>query len=230
MVAAIIAAAGKGMRMQKTSPKQYLMLAGLPILTHTLLVFSNCDLINQILLVIPPDDFDFCQKNILTFERLIPRKIRLVRGGDRRQDSVFNGLSEVEAGCSIVVIHDGVRPFVKIDQVAACIDGARKFGACILGVPADDTIKYVDASGRINQTLKRDNIWLAQTPQAFRYDLIKKAHERAQQDGYAATDDASIVERLGHAVTIIGGSRINIKITNREDLKIAECLLHMVGS
>jgi 2-C-methyl-D-erythritol 4-phosphate cytidylyltransferase len=225
MIAAIIVAAGKGTRMQNPLRKQYLTLAGLPIITHTLLVFNDCDLFNQILLVIPQDDFDFCQKSILTSEKLIPHNIRLVCGGTRRQDSVFNGLKEVDPECNIVVVHDGVRPFVQTDQLAACIDGAREFGACILGVPAYDTLKQVDASGRIIKTLKRDDIWLAQTPQAFRYNLIKKAHEQAQLEGYAATDDASIIERLGKTVTIIGGSRNNIKITSREDLKISECLL-----
>ncbi len=224
MVAAIIVAAGKGIRMREPLRKQYLSLAGLPILTRTLFVFNNCDLIDQIFLVIPPDDLEYCRENILSAAKFT-QKIRLVFGGARRQDSVYNGLKEVDPSCNTVVIHDGVRPFVQNDQLAACINGAVEFGACILGVPAFDTVKQVDASSRVVKTLQRDNIRLVQTPQAFHYDLIKKAHERARSEGYAGTDDACLVERLGAVVTIISGSRSNIKITGREDLEIAKCLL-----
>ena len=118
-----------------------------------------------------------------------------------------------------------MRPFVQHDQFTACINGAAKYGACILGIPAYDTLKQVDKSGQIVDTIARDTIWLAQTPQAFRYDLIKKAHDQARLDGYQGTDDAALVERLGQAVKILRGSRSNIKITNKEDLKIARALL-----
>ena len=229
MVAAIVVAAGKGIRMQDPLRKQYLSLAGLPILTHTLSVFSDCDLIDLIYLVIPQDDFDFCRENILTSDKLL-RPIHLVCGGARRQDSVYNGLKEVGPDVGIVVIHDGVRPFVQKDQLVACIDGARKFGACILGIPAYDTLKQTDASNCIVTTLKRNNVWLAQTPQAFRCELIREAHDRARIGGYTATDDASLVEHMGVKVKIINGSRLNIKITSREDLKIAEGLLNSSSS
>ena len=224
MVAAIIVAAGKGIRMKDLLPKQYLSLAGLPILTRTLIVFENCTLIDQMVLVIPPDDVDYCKKNIVLPANLT-KKILLVPGGKRRQDSVYNGLKKVDPSCATVVIHDGVRPFLQNRQLSACIDGAQKFGACLLGVPAYDTLKHADDSNCIIKTLPRDNVWLAQTPQAFRYDVIKKAHEKAQSEGYTGTDDASLVERLGVAVTIIEGSRSNLKITSREDLNIARCLL-----
>ena len=224
MVAAIIVAAGKGLRMQDSLRKQYLALAGLPIITHTLTVFDKCDLVDHIYLVIPPDDFDFCREKIL--DRIQPSgNIKLVAGGARRQQSVYQGLQQIGPGCRIVIIHDGVRPFVRHDQIVACVNGAEKFGSCILGVPAYDTLKQVDKSGRIANTIARDAIWLAQTPQVFRYELIKKAHDQARLDGYQGTDDASLVERLGAAVKIIGGSRSNIKITNQEDLKIARALL-----
>jgi len=223
MVTAIIVAAGKGTRMQDAQRKQYLSLAGLPILTRTLVVFDKCERVEQIFLVIPQDDLNFCQKNILKPAGLTG-KIRLVPGGEQRQDSVFNGLKAVDPGCSIVVIHDGVRPFVQNDQLIACIEGARESGACIMGVPAYETLKQVNASDHIIQTLKRDEVWLAQTPQAFRYDLIRKAHDRACVEGYLATDDASLVERLGGTVKIITGSRNNIKITTREDFEMARLL------
>ena len=131
----------------------------------------------------------------------------------------------MEPECSIVVIHDGVRPFLQNHQLIAAIEGARESGACIMGVPAYETLKQVDASSHIIRTLKRDDVWLAQTPQAFRYDLIRKAHDRAQVEGYSATDDAALVERLGGTVKIIPGSRNNIKITIKEDLEMAQSIL-----
>jgi 2-C-methyl-D-erythritol 4-phosphate cytidylyltransferase len=228
MVAAIIVAAGKGVRMQDSLRKQYLPLAGLPILAHTLTVFGKCDLVSHIYLVIPRDDFDFCREHILDRIKLVGN-VKLVAGGARRQDSVYRGLQQVDPDCSIVIIHDGVRPFVQHDQIVACINGAGKFGSCILGIPAYDTLKQVDKSGNIVNTTARDAIWLAQTPQVFRHELIKKAHDQARMDGYQGTDDASLVERMGAAVRIIHGSRSNIKITNKEDLKIARALLEREG-
>jgi len=228
MVAAIIVAAGKGVRMQDSLRKQYLPLAGLPILVHTLTVFGKCDLVDHIFLVIPRDDFEFCREHII--DRInFAGNVNLVAGGARRQDSVYRGLQQIDPHCSIVIIHDGVRPFVQHDQIAACINGAGKFGSCILGIPAYDTLKQVDKSGNIVNTTARDAIWLAQTPQAFRYELIKKAHDQARLDGYQGTDDASLVERMGAAVRIIRGSRSNIKITNKEDLEIARALLEREG-
>ena len=227
MVTAIIVAAGKGVRMQGSLPKQYLPLAGCPILAHTLTVFGNCESVGHIHLVVPRDDFDFCRESILN--RIKPAaSVTLVAGGARRQESVYRGLQHLDPGCRIVVIHDGVRPFVQPDQITACINGAQKIGACILGIPAYDTLKQVDQSGNIVNTTARDAIWLAQTPQAFQYDLINQAHEQARLDGYQGTDDASLVERLGAPVRIIRGSRSNIKITTKEDLEIARALLEKV--
>ena len=224
MVAAIIVAAGKGVRMQGSLPKQYLPLAGLPILAHTLTVLGKCDRVGRIYLVIPPNDFDFCRARILNRIKLAA-DINLVAGGARRQESVYRGLQHLDPGCGIVVIHDGVRPFVRHEQITACINGAQKFGSCILGIPAYDTLKQVDPSGNIVNTTAREAIWMAQTPQAFRYELIKKAHDQARLDGYQGTDDAALVERVGAPVKIIRGSRSNIKITTKEDLEIARALL-----
>jgi 2-C-methyl-D-erythritol 4-phosphate cytidylyltransferase len=224
MVAAVIVAAGKGVRMQAPLPKQYLSLAGLPVLSRTLLVFDACDPVDDVYLVVPKDDFDYCRREIISSVTL-NKKIHLVPGGARRQESVHNGLQKIDANCRIVVIHDGVRPFVRIDQVAATIEGARKFGACILGVPVSETLKQVDASDHIVRTLQRDHVWMAQTPQTFRCELIKKAHAKAKEAGYLGTDDAALVERLGEPVQMIRGSRGNIKITHREDLEMAQCLM-----
>ena len=224
MVTAIIVAAGQGNRMQGDRRKQYLSLAGIPILSRALMVFDGCAAVEQIILVVPQDDIEFCRKHILESVGLT-RKIQMTPGGRRRQDSVFNGLKEVDENCSIVMIHDGVRPFVQNGQIIACIDGARESGACIIGVPAHETLKQTDSFGQITRTLSRDDIWLAQTPQAFRHDLIRKAHDQARGDGFYATDDAALVERTGAAVKIIKGSRKNIKITVREDLEMARWLL-----
>jgi 2-C-methyl-D-erythritol 4-phosphate cytidylyltransferase len=210
--------------MQGQQRKQYLSVGGIPILARTLAIFDRCDRIKQIILVIPRDDLSFCQKNIVEPAGLT-RKIITVPGGTHRQESVFNGLQEVDPDCSIVVIHDGVRPFLKHEQLIECIDGARETGACILGVPAYETLKQADASDHILRTMKRDDVWLAQTPQAFRHDLIRKAHDRARAEGYSATDDACLVERIGAAVKILKGSRGNIKITIQEDLEMAGWLL-----
>ena len=223
-VSAVIVAAGKGTRMNHDIRKQYLLLAGRPILTHTLMVFEACEQIDQIVVVIPEDDFDFCQKTVINPLNL-KEKICLVRGGTRRQDSVYNGLASLDPKTEIVVIHDGVRPFVTVENLSDCILAARATGACILGIPAGDTVKRVNQYGIVEATLARDEIWLAQTPQAFAYDVILKAHATARKAGYSGTDDALLVERLGIDVKVITGSPKNIKITSPEDLILAQAIL-----
>ena len=223
-VHAIIVAAGKGMRMKKSVRKQYMALDGVPILRHTLTIFDRCRAVNQIILVAPKEDIRFCQNEILMPAKF-QKSVKLVAGGPERQDSVYNGLQLVAPDDGIVVIHDGVRPFVKQEQLVACIKGATEFGACIIGIPAFDTIKQVNVKNEIVQTHQRESLWLAQTPQAFRAKLISRAHQVAKQDRFIGTDDASLVERLGHAVKIIPGSRSNIKITSQEDLELARAIL-----
>jgi 2-C-methyl-D-erythritol 4-phosphate cytidylyltransferase len=227
MVSAIIVAAGKGIRMKNTTRKQYLDLASRPILAHSVMAFDACDLIDKIFLVIPQEDTEYCRKNILPLLEL-KNELKLVPGGEQRQNSVYNGLQAIDKKTDTVVIHDGVRPFIQPEQVESCILGARKFGACILGIPADDTIKHVGKSDFIEKTLERDNIWFAQTPQAFKYELIKRAHETARRDGYTGSDDSLLVERLGIDVKIINGSKNNIKITVWEDLVLARAMLDTI--
>jgi 2-C-methyl-D-erythritol 4-phosphate cytidylyltransferase len=224
MVYAIIVAAGKGLRMQDPKRKQYMVLEGKPILAHTLMAFNCCDAIDQIIVVLPAKDLEFCRQEILPAAG-VKKKTELVIGGARRQDSVYNGLRAINDDDGLVLIHDGVRPFVRQKHLRDCIEGAHKRGACILGVPAFDTVKQVNARREIVQTRLRDTLWLAQTPQAFEVKLIKKAHASAKEDGYIGTDDAALVERLGAAVKMIPGSRSNIKITHPEDLKLARALL-----
>ena len=223
MVSAIIVAAGKGIRMKSTMRKQYLDLSGRPVLAHSIMAFDSCSQVAEIYLVVPKEDIEYCQNKILSLLDL-KNQINLVHGGAKRQDSVYNGLQSIDKDTETVVIHDGVRPLIHPEELKECILGSKKYGACILGTPASDTLKRVDKSGIIEATLPRENIWLAQTPQAFQYDLILKAHETARRDGYVGTDDASLVERLGADVKIINGSRFNIKITQKEDLAVAKAM------
>ena len=223
MVSAIIVAAGKGARMRGTMRKQYLDLSERPILAHSIVAFDSCSLVEEIFLVVPKEDVEYCKNKIISLLDL-KNHINLVYGGAKRQDSVYNGLQAITKNTDTVVIHDGVRPFIQPEDLKECILGSKKFGACILGIPASDTLKRVDKSDIIETTLPRENIWLAQTPQSFQYDLILKAHETARRDGYVGTDDASLVERLGENVKIINGGRFNIKITKKEDLGIAKAM------
>jgi 2-C-methyl-D-erythritol 4-phosphate cytidylyltransferase len=224
MVYAVIVAAGKGVRMNCTTPKQYLELEGTPLLSVTLKAFDGCSLIDEIILVVPPGDIAFCIEKIINPAGM-KKKVTPVAGGLKRQDSVYNGLMAVNEKKSSVVIHDGVRPFVTLSNIEECIREAVLHEACILGMPASDTVKLADGSGYIEKTLERDSVWLAQTPQAFEYSLIKKAHDRAREEGFEGTDDASLVERLGEKVKIIRGSANNIKITTPEDLDAAKFML-----
>ena len=223
-VHAIIVAAGKGNRMSGSVRKQYIALDGIPILEHTLNIFDSCAKVNQIIVVVPDEDLDFCRKKILRPAKL-QKNVSLIAGGSVRQDSVYNALKIIKPDEGIVIVHDGVRPFLRQKHLVACIKGAAELGACILGIPAFDTVKKVNPKGVIIQTHKRDTLWLAQTPQVFEVKLIKKAHEKARQEGFIGTDDASLVERLGAAVKIIPGSRSNIKITNPEDLNLARAII-----
>lgn len=224
MVSAIIVSAGRGARMNDAIRKQYMYLSGIPVLAHSVIAFDSCNAIEEIFLVVPEEDLDYCQKEILSSIKL-KKKIHLVSGGVRRQDSVYNGLQAIDKNTDTVVIHDGVRPFVQPGDLMACIQGSKDFGACILAIPASDTLKRVSESEMVTGTLDRERIWLAQTPQVFQYNLILKAHQDARRDGYIGTDDASLVERLGMDVKIINGSRFNIKITIKEDLALAKALI-----
>jgi 2-C-methyl-D-erythritol 4-phosphate cytidylyltransferase len=224
MADAVIVAAGKGVRMNSQTPKQYLDLGGLPLLSRTLQAFDGCVSIDKMILVVPDGDIGFCAEKIIG-PAGIKKKITPVAGGLERQDSVYNGLLAVDDRKSVVLIHDGVRPFVSSSVIEECVHMANLHGACIAGIPASDTIKSADDSGFIKKTLERDYIWLAQTPQAFDYSLIKRAHEQARKEGFTGTDDASLVERLGEKVKIIRGSSNNIKITTKEDLELARAMI-----
>jgi len=224
-VSAIIVAGGKGIRMGAAVRKQYMLLAGKPIVCHTLEVFDACSCIEEIYLVVPPDDLDTGSEKWIS-SLTLHKKIHLVAGGIERQDSVCRGIQVVSGRrCEVVVIHDAVRPFVSSRIIEACVEEARVSGACIVGMPAMETAKLVN-SDQIERTLDRSAIWMAQTPQAFKLNLIRTAHENAQLEHFMGTDDAMLVERLGHKVRIIPGSRLNMKITTPEDLALAEGIIH----
>jgi 2-C-methyl-D-erythritol 4-phosphate cytidylyltransferase len=210
--------------MNSATPKQFMKLKNHPVIVYTLNAFAACDVITEIYLVVSHKEAQFCRESLL-FSLDIATPVNLVIGGKRRQDSVYNGLRAMDGHDGVVAIHDGVRPFVTPSQIAECIAGAEANGACMLGMPVGDTLKRVGPSGIIEETVLRNNMWQAQTPQAFQYALIRSAHDRAAKEGFAGTDDASLVERYGGNVNIIKGSADNIKITHPEDLAIAEALL-----
>ncbi|MDL1968418.1 MAG: 2-C-methyl-D-erythritol 4-phosphate cytidylyltransferase [Deltaproteobacteria bacterium] len=227
MISAVIVAAGKGIRMDDNVRKQYLLLDDRPIISRTIEVFDECNIIDEIFLIVPEEDFVFCNENILN-QQNFQKKVSLVPGGAKRQDSVYNGLLAIDniTDDSIVVIHDGVRPFIRSEQLTECITCATDHDACIFGIPAYDTLKRVNSSGFIENTIERSTIWLAQTPQAFKYNLIKRAHENALRTGINGTDDAMLVEQLGIKVRVVRGSRCNVKITTREDLLLARAMVN----
>lgn len=223
-VVAIIVAAGSGKRMRHSTKKQFLSIGSKPILAYTLDAFDSIDRVDRIILVIPRGWKRYCQKEII--EKYEYRKeIEVIGGGARRQDSVACGLALVSSDYEIVIIHDGVRPFVTRRMVVESIAKARKFGACIVAVPVTDTIKMVGREGVIKRTLPREHLWRVQTPQTFLLSVIKKAYAKALKDRFYGTDDAQLVERMKKPVKVISGDYRNIKITTREDLILAETLL-----
>ena len=223
-VGAVIPAAGQGTRMGAATPKQYLELNGRPILSYALKTLADCPSVECLVLVCSPGDEEHCRTNII--ERLgIKKSVKIVPGGNERQKSVYNGLLALSDDTDIAVIHDGARPLLKPEDLLRVIEAARQYGAATLAAPAKDTVKVADERGMVVSTLKRESLWLIQTPQAFNYDLIMRAHQQATQTGFKGNDDASLVEVLGEPVSIVTGSYANIKITTQEDLLIATAYL-----
>jgi 2-C-methyl-D-erythritol 4-phosphate cytidylyltransferase len=223
MVVALIVAGGKGARFGGPVPKQYALLSGEPILVRTLRVFDGCDCVDRIVVAAPPEDIAFVRDTLAA--AVLRKRVSVVAGGERRQDSVFNGLGAVPSEAALVVIHDAVRPFVTCGMISACAAAARQHGACIVAWPVWDTLKRVSEAGRIEATLPRERVWMAQTPQAFQSAVIRMAHDRARREQVEASDDASLVERMGVGVHVLPGSLRNFKITTEEDLALAGALL-----
>lgn len=220
---AIIAAAGTGSRMAADRPKQFLQLAGTPIIFHTLKPFELCDSIQEVIVVLPAEEAaEFLAQ---AGKRGLRKLARVVPGGATRADSVKRGLQAIRsATAEIVAVHDGVRPFVTVAEIERTVAAAQRDGAAILATLATDTMKLVEG-GTIVKTLDRRSLRRALTPQCFRFDLLRRAYDQVDVNDPLLTDESALVERLGQPVTIVEGSTRNIKITTSHDLLIAEALL-----
>jgi 2-C-methyl-D-erythritol 4-phosphate cytidylyltransferase len=224
MNVAIIAAAGRSTRMAGTRPKQFLELAGTPIIFHTLKPFELCDRIQEIIVVLPAEE----SAGFLSLaDRAGLSKVTLVvPGGKTRAESVVRGLEAIRAAVEIVAVHDGVRPFVTPEEIASTVDAARTSGAAILVAAVTDTVKEVSGL-EVVRTLERAHLRNALTPQCFRHELLVRAYKGVDYQDPALTDDSLLVEKTGARVTIIEGSWRNIKITTPQDLALAEVLLRL---
>lgn len=237
---AVVVAAGQGRRMAERwehSPlagviaapvaKQFLPLCGKPLVVHALSVFERCDAVDAVVLVVPESDVAYARREVV--ERFALRKVRrVVAGGQRRQDSVRRGLwglREESGAWDYVVVHDGVRPLITETLVLKVLDEARRSGAATLGVPVRETVKLVDSNGLVTVTPDRSRLWAIQTPQAFLFSLLLEAHERAAERDIEGHDDCTLVEALGEPVRVVTGSPANIKVTEPEDLVMAEALM-----
>lgn len=221
---AVLAAGGSGSRMGTALPKQFMPLAGVPILLHSLRTLERARSVDAVILVVPASDRQRVLAEVI--ERYGIKKVRkVVAGGETRQQSVYRGLKETDPADEIVVVHDAARPLVTEDLIERSVEEARKTGGAIVAVPMKDTPKQVGPAGLIKRTMDRSELWLAQTPQTFRRAVLLEAYDKAEVERLQATDDATLVERLGHAVGIIPGSWENLKITTTDDLVIAEAIL-----
>lgn len=214
----LVPAAGTGARMRSREPKQFLVLGGAPVLVHALRRLAAADCLEGSIILVPPSRLGATRT--LLHRHRVPRVLAVLEGGAERQESVRFGLNAVPEDMTWVVIHDAVRPFVTPGLVADVLAAARSTGAATAGLPVRDTVKRV-RGGCVEATLDREGLWLVQTPQAFRRDLLVEAHDKALRDGYLGTDDAVLVERLGARVTMVPGLTENVKITTPADLEAA---------
>ena len=221
-VGAVIVAAGTSRRMGGVN-KIYANLAGKPLLAHTVSVFQECSSIDQVVIVLSEDKVEEGRR--LVREYGWSKVSEVCPGGARRQDSVKEGLKRLH-GCQWVVIHDGARPCLSIDLIERGLEEARRSGAAIAAIPVTDTIKIVSSDSFVEETPPRQRLWAVQTPQVFRFDIISEAYRRAEGD---VTDDATLVENLGHKVKVYPGSEANIKVTTPGDLVLAEAILKSRG-
>ena len=228
-VAVILPAAGLGTRMGKgaaekagTSRKQFMLLEGSPILMHTVRKFAASKRVTEIVVAVRAEDVEWV--GAMLARGFPARRVRAVEGGNSRQQSVGNALNSLDADTDLVAVHDAVRPFIDPETIDKVLDEAIETGAAIVGMPASDTVKQVSRGTghvRIRATLPREKLVMAQTPQVFRYDLLRRAYEAARADGFQGTDEASLVERLDVEVSVVMGSDRNIKITKPGDMDLA---------
>lgn len=228
MVSVIFPAAGAGRRMKADRNKVLLELSGVPILLRTLRRFSAVPAVAELIVVVAKDEIAFVEEMLEKAQGLRPW--RVVQGGAERQYSIANGMAHLAADADIVLVHDAARPLVSLAAIEAVIAAAREKGAAIAAVRAKNTIKVVGEDGRVEATPSRASLWEVQTPQGFRREILERAYEKAAQDGFLGTDDASLVERIGEAVFVVESDYGNLKITTPEDLWMAEALLaHPAG-
>lgn len=221
---AIIPAGGSGRRMQGRASKQYLHLNGLPILVHTLRRFQGLSAIDAIYLVVP--EGDVTQVRTAIVEAFTLTKVtKVIPGGRERQDSVRHAVDALEDDVRLVAVHDGVRPFVSDAMIRQAMLVAAADGAAVVAVPAKETVKIGREDLIVDYTPARDRVWITQTPQVFRREVLVRAYEKAFADGFYGTDDAGLVERMGFPVRLVPGSYENIKITIPDDLVAAEALM-----
>lgn len=218
-ICAIIPAAGQGTRIGGSVPKQFLKLNGKPILHYTLAAFEKCELVCSIVLVMPEKEVEAGRA-----EWSNRSDISVVIGGEQRQDSVYNGFKAIDKDTDIVIVHDGVRPFISPQIILQTIDAACQHGAAITAIPVSDTIKQVASGGLVERTIDRSGLWRVQTPQAFRYSVLEEAFEKAYAKSFYGTDEGALVEHIGKEVKVVPGSELNIKITRPEDLILGECI------
>jgi 2-C-methyl-D-erythritol 4-phosphate cytidylyltransferase len=226
-VSVIVPAAGLGTRMGKeksgTSRKQFMLLDGSPILVHTIRKFAACPSVSEIVVALRQEDQDWF-RDLLARER-IAKPVRVVEGGDTRQQSVENALATLDADTDLVAVHDAVRPFIEPALVEHVIATAAETGAAIVGIVPVDTVKKIHKN-KVRDTIPRDHLVLAQTPQVFRFLLLKQAFDKARADQFTGTDESSLVERLENTeVSVVQGSDRNIKITKPSDMELAKMLL-----
>lgn len=228
-IAAILPAAGLGTRMGAEMPKQFLELNGTPIVILSLRRIASCSLVTDLIVATRADEVKRLEERIA--REKFKQPVRVVKGGDSRQDSVAAALREVPNDTEIVLVHDAVRPFVTVEQITRVIEEARRCHAAILGIPAMDTVKEVKRASLpedvalVTGTIPRERLVMAQTPQVFTTKLLKEAFARAQSDGVNASDEAGLVERLGHDVHVVLGSERNMKITKPADMELARFYL-----
>ncbi|MEW6607014.1 MAG: 2-C-methyl-D-erythritol 4-phosphate cytidylyltransferase [bacterium] len=223
-ICAILVAAGKGERMSSQIPKSFIMINNHPLIYYPLKILSESISIDYIILVVPQDDIAYTQREIVEKYRFI-KVNEVIPGGEQRQDSVYNGLRKVLPETELVLIHDGARPFITQRLIDETIAEARQTGGAIPGVTPVDTIKSINGGEWIEETWDRDSLVMIQTPQVFKYDLIRDAYEKAYQDNFYATDDALLIRRLGGKVKWVKGDYENIKITVPQDILVAKAIL-----
>lgn len=223
MVSVVFPAAGKGRRMGARKNKVLLEIGKVPMLVHTMWRFSKSPQVDFLVVVVGADEVADISAMLKLVSGLKP--YRVVAGGSERQYSIANGLKVVPEASDVILVHDAARPFVSLKTIEGVIETARRDGGAIAAVPAKNTIKFVDAEGTVVRTPARSELWEVQTPQGFRREILLRAYEQAERDGFLGTDDSGLVERLGVPVKVVESDGRNIKVTTPEDMIVAEAFL-----